>query len=207
VNWSRRDILFGAGLVAGAWAGGVARSHFLPSGRAPFRPPGALPEDEFLAACIRCGQCITACPFDTLKFAPDLAGAGTATPTLNPGETPCGLCHGYRELRCIATCPTDALSALASEREIRIGRARVDRETCLAYNGVVSRSCWHACPFPGEAIRLDGRLRPHVTGQCLGCGLCTAACPTETTSIPVLPLQAFQEARGSRRGRQRGDGK
>jgi len=25
------------------------------------RPPGALPEDKFLAACLRCGQCVRAC--------------------------------------------------------------------------------------------------------------------------------------------------
>ena len=26
------------------------------------RPPGALPEKDFLAACTRCGQCVQACP-------------------------------------------------------------------------------------------------------------------------------------------------
>ncbi|MDR3221903.1 MAG: ferredoxin-type protein NapG, partial [Candidatus Accumulibacter sp.] len=28
------------------------------------RPPGALPEDEFLAACTRCGLCVRDCPYD-----------------------------------------------------------------------------------------------------------------------------------------------
>ena len=33
------------------------------------RPPGALSEKDFLATCIKCGMCVEACPFDTLKLA------------------------------------------------------------------------------------------------------------------------------------------
>ena len=33
------------------------------------RPPGALPEKDFLAACTRCGQCVQACPYDMLYLA------------------------------------------------------------------------------------------------------------------------------------------
>ncbi|MCA9157748.1 MAG: hypothetical protein KDA72_05440, partial [Planctomycetales bacterium] len=29
-----------------------------------FRPPGAIEEQRFLAGCTRCGDCITACPYD-----------------------------------------------------------------------------------------------------------------------------------------------
>ena len=30
------------------------------------RPPGALPEADFLAACVRCGLCVRDCPYDIL---------------------------------------------------------------------------------------------------------------------------------------------
>ncbi len=33
------------------------------------RPLGAQLEADFLAACIRCGQCVEACPYGTLKLA------------------------------------------------------------------------------------------------------------------------------------------
>jgi ferredoxin len=33
------------------------------------RPPGALPEDDFLGACIRCGLCVRDCPYNTLELA------------------------------------------------------------------------------------------------------------------------------------------
>src|SRR5512146_2350484 len=37
------------------------------------RPPGALAEPAFLAACVRCGLCVQACPWHTLRLA-DLGG-------------------------------------------------------------------------------------------------------------------------------------
>ena len=33
------------------------------------RPPGAIPEKDFLKTCIKCGLCVEACPFDTLRLA------------------------------------------------------------------------------------------------------------------------------------------
>lgn len=33
------------------------------------RPPGALDENDFLGACIRCGLCVRDCPYDTLRLA------------------------------------------------------------------------------------------------------------------------------------------
>ena len=61
--------------VAGSLLGLYAReARALPA--EALRPPGALPETEFLAACIRCGLCVRDCPYDTLSLAdlvPDVA--------------------------------------------------------------------------------------------------------------------------------------
>ena len=40
------------------------------------RPPGALDEMSFLGACVRCGQCVRDCPYDSLQ----LSGFGDAAP-------------------------------------------------------------------------------------------------------------------------------
>ena len=40
------------------------------------RPPGALLEDEFLASCIKCGQCVQVCPVEAIKLADLVDGVG-----------------------------------------------------------------------------------------------------------------------------------
>jgi ferredoxin len=44
------------------------------------RPPGALPEDDFLGACIRCGLCVRDCPYNTLELAKPETPVATGTP-------------------------------------------------------------------------------------------------------------------------------
>ncbi len=159
------------------------------------RPPGALPEDEFLATCIRCGLCVEACPYDTLKLAPVEAGAAYATPYLVAREVPCYLCRQYTELQCPEVCPTEALqpAIIGTSNEemlnkVKMGVAVIDTDICLAWNDVICRACWHACPLPNEAIGLDIMGRPTVYADaCVGCGLCDYVCLTNPSSITVDP--------------------
>lgn len=158
------------------------------------RPPGALGESSFLAACIRCGLCVEACPYDTLKLASLAHGAAYATPYLTAREVPCYLCQQQDELLCTKVCPSGALNPVIPAThddildKVDMGAAEINTGTCLAWNDVICRACWHACPFPNEAIVLDIMGRPDVyADMCVGCGLCDHACLAEPSAIVVNP--------------------
>jgi Pyruvate/2-oxoacid:ferredoxin oxidoreductase delta subunit len=71
-----------------------------------------------------------------------------------------------------------------------MGTAIINRDVCLAWQGTVCRACWHACPFPNEAIVFDERGRALVVAeQCIGCGICDHACITEPSSITIQPRE------------------
>jgi len=187
----RHLLLLGAGAAVGAVAGlGLGRARVVQAAPALLRPPGALAGDAFLAACIRCSLCVEACPYGTLHPSDLGAGAAAGAPTFEARSTPCYLCQGYEGARCIPVCPTGALRPLGDFREARMGVAVLDETTCWAYHRKLCRACWHACPYPNEAIRFDRRLRPVVVADaCIGCGLCEHACPTEErAAIVVEPL-------------------
>ena len=93
-----------------AATGGLVWSYLLTQqARAtPFaiRPPGALAEEDFNARCIKCGQCVDACPYDTLNLATADSGIPIGTPYYIPRETPCYMCE---DIPCVPVCPTGAL--------------------------------------------------------------------------------------------------
>lgn len=151
------------------------------------RPPGAFSWQHFLSACIRCTSCIQACPQECIVPQPITDGWATlGMPTIDARSNPCDLCQGRQQLECIVVCPTAALQEVVDRRSVRIGVAEVDPETCLPFIGVACRACWHACPLPNEAIRVDELGRPEVIDtDCVGCGLCEHACLAEEPAIRV----------------------
>ena len=71
------------------------------------RPPGALPEAEFLAACTRCDLCVKVCPHWALKVATRHDAPPPGTPFLHdPAADACARCP---DMPCIPACPSGAL--------------------------------------------------------------------------------------------------
>ncbi len=195
-----------------AATGGLAWSGFIEEGRsAPLilRPPGALPEKDFLASCIKCGMCVEACPYDALVLAKPGDSKPVGTPYYTPRTNPCYMC---RDIPCVPVCPTGSLDkTLVSEKgedgELRLninmakmGIAVIDREICIAYAGIQCDACYRACPLIDKAITVEYtrnvRTGKHTiqapvvhSDACTGCGLCERACVTRKASIFVLPKE------------------
>lgn len=72
------------------------------------RPPGALDEHDFLASCIKCGQCVQVCPVEALRPADLVDGFGVGVPYLEPRTQACDFACDVGQ--CILACPTGALA-------------------------------------------------------------------------------------------------
>ena len=121
------------------------------------RPPGALPEkDDFLASCVRCGLCVRDCPYDILKLAELGENVATGTPYFTARTGPCEMCE---DIPCVPACPTGALDhGLTDITKAKMGLAvLIDKETCIAFQGLRCEVCFNVCPVRGEAIKLEYR--------------------------------------------------
>ena len=160
----------------------------------PVRPPGSVPEQEFLQMCIRCGECYQACPSDVLQplgFQQGLEGLWT--PEVVADWAGCASsCNA-----CGQVCPTGAIRALPLEEKkaARMGLAIVNEQTCLPFaEREACQLCVDECISAGyDAIEFTqvgtvidedglpvegtGFLAPVVLSDlCVGCGLCQTRC-------------------------------
>jgi len=191
----RRAVL--TGLVAGVSIPFLSRLdgqiHNIPDSSL-IRPPGSVPEKEFLALCQRCGLCMKVCPTNVVNPALTEGGlAGFWTPTLNMIQ---GYCE-YSCTLCSSVCPTGAIREISLkekiETPIKIGSAYVDRGRCLPWSGnspcIV---CEEVCPTSPKAIHLEKTTVPGPNGKkiavqlpyvdlekCVGCGICENKCPVK----------------------------
>ena len=180
------------------------------------RPPGALDEGYFLSRCIRCGECMKACPNNALHPAWNEAGVeGLWTPVMIPRigycETSCVLCS--------QVCPTGAIweitskekgwasSAIQDAKPIRLGTAFYDRGRCLPWAMATECIvCEEWCPTspkaiylqPAEVVDAEGNVKqlkqPYLDpARCVGCGACEYACPLQDR--PAVYVTSIGESR------------
>lgn len=149
-----------------------------------FRPPGALDELPFLAACTRCSACVDVCPAHAIVKAPPGAGFAVGTPMIDPIIQPCTVCD---DMLCAAACPTEALNVPETMWEgYRLASLELVPEQCIAFQGVQCGVCARACPIGDDAMSLDPEGRPVIKIEgCVGCGVCVRACVTAPSSLEL----------------------
>jgi len=168
------------------------------------RPPGALKEDDFNAKCIKCGQCVTSCPYDTLTLANTSDQIPIGTPYFIPRDVPCYMCP---DIPCMNACPTGALTPeLETIEDSRMGLAVIDIENCLSWLGLRCEICHRECPVQGTAITVEHhpkKLSKHAmfiplvhSDACTGCGICEKACPTDEAAIKIVHPKLVQGSVG-----------
>ena len=137
------------------------------------RPPWALAEVAFSAACTRCSECIDACPQHILVADKDLR------PRVDFSRGECTFCG-----KCAEACRPRALEKAEGQPPWLL-KARI-QDNCLARANVVCRACGDACPV--QAIRFSPQVmsaaQPEVRDDlCTGCGACYSPCPARAIRI------------------------
>jgi polyferredoxin len=199
VDLTRRGVLASAALGAITVPFFEVEAH----GKAPnpllVRPPGALPEGEFLARCTRCGECMRVCIANGLQPTWFEAGIeGMWSPIL---VSRIGYCE-FNCTLCGQVCPTGAIRRLPlpEKRKTKLGLAYVDRSRCLPWVGQSDCIvCEEHCPTWSKAIvfreertqtaRGEWRIfkKPYIDEDlCVGCGICETKCPlTDRAAVLV----------------------
>lgn len=166
------------------------------------RPPGAIPEADFLAACVRCGACLRVCPTRTLQASGAEGGLiawGTPVHRMRTAgcEQSCDLCG--------KACPTGAIRdlPLIERQHAKVGTAVLDRHRCVAWTeNRLCLLCDEACPYNAIVFEvIEGQKRPIVDqSRCNGCGMCEAVCPVEgEAAVIVFPTGEVRLKSGSYR--------
>lgn len=177
------------------------------------RPPMSREERDFLASCIRCAECMKACPTGILK--------------------PSGLQNGIRSLwspvmvategycqegcnACSQACPTDAIMKYPIEEKysFKAGTAVFNSDRCISYTeNKFCSECVRVCPtdaipvisgwmpesgMGADAPAPDGQAPSRPTGvsfdRCVGCGACEHACDKIVYGETAMVTTAYGRA-------------
>lgn len=187
--------------IAGGIIGFQAVMYAMREPQTFIRPPGAKDDTDFLARCVRCGKCLEACPYESIRMVKDSLDPSSGTPCISVREKACRMCE---DLPCVKACPTGALRDCEEREDIRMGIAVINEKTCLSYKGMRCEVCYRACPLLDRAIAIDYRMRegddrhsvfaPVIDPEvCTGCGWCVERCVTDEPAIAIVRDKADAE--------------
>lgn len=191
------------------------------SSKSLIRPPMSREEHDFLSSCIRCGECMKACPTGILKpaglFEHGLRALWTPVMVATEGACQKG-CNA-----CAQACPTDAIMKYPIEEKYayKAGTAIFNASLCISNTeNKFCSECVRVCPtdaielikgwepkkVAGQANLAGASEEPAPLGQhptrpahisfdkCVGCGACENACNQIVFGEPAMITTSFGRA-------------
>ena len=182
-------------------AGGFVAAPKMLKAENRLRPPGSVSEKEFLALCIKCGQCLQVCPYHSIKLADIAHGHGIGTPYIDANERGCYACNA---VPCVLACPSGALEHSCEKAEdIDMGIAVLEfPDTCLAisntpipkgYNEKMHKFIDGTRNVTDLELKLLEKLDSFEGKQCT---LCADMCPIPS---PMSAISMVRDSKGGQR--------
>ncbi|OYT17395.1 MAG: 4Fe-4S ferredoxin [Bacteroidetes bacterium 4572_77] len=186
------------------------------------RPPGAVKESVFIYACIKCGLCVQICPIDAIKLAGVNEGLSYGTPYIDVRTQPCDFsCDSLQCVETCPTAALDfkpfelaggnaivayqkthnvtdpsfnpfPVQIRAMKEEVRMGKAYVNKDTCLAHQQKGFKGISRGVDFEGIYRAPDSKsknatlLKDKEFDREI-CNLCVTECPIGETAIVFSP--------------------
>ncbi len=182
------------------------------------RPPGAIDEETFIYGCIKCGLCVQICPVQAIKLAKAGKGLAFGTPYIDPREQACDFsCDALQcvetcptavlnfkpfkdaGLAAVEQAAAEAgddftsvnpfeVQKVAMKQIVRMGKAHVNRDSCLAYKGEGFKGVSRGTNFKGiyrAPDTQDASASPLADKEFDReiCDLCITECPIGETAI------------------------
>ncbi len=223
-NLNRRQFLKSSAIAVGAMAAVGAGVGYLQKVTAEtrinqdfLRPPGALPEADFIYGCIKCGLCVQICPVQAIKLAGIKEGLAYGTPYIDVRAQACDF--SCDSIQCVETCPTAVLyfkqfkragekaiaeydklhgqdknynpfpvQIQAMKSIVKMGFAKINESTCLAYQGKGFKGTPRGKDFKGiNRSPYTGEPKATPVSEKVYdekiCNLCVKECPIGETAI------------------------
>jgi len=182
------------------------------------RPPGAIDESKFIYACIKCGLCVQICPIDAIKLADIDSGLSYGTPYLDVRTQACDFsCDSLQCVETCPTAALDfkpfelaggnaiavyqnkhdvtetgfnpfPVQIRAMKEEVKMGKAYVNKDTCLAHQNKGFKGISRGLSFEGVYRAPDSELKKASPLKSKEfdreiCNLCVTECPLGETAI------------------------
>ena len=176
------------GLTLGA---GVVISPLALQAEMRLRPPGAVSEKDFLALCIKCGQCLQVCPYHSIKLSDMAKGHGMGTPYIDARERGCYACTA---VPCVLACPSGALDhSCEKPADIKMGIAVLEfPNKCIAItNELVTKEQIARIHTHPNSRQLEQDILDKLDKfEGKPCTICADMCPIPNASSAISMVQS-----------------